>query len=53
MIGMAHRPGYRVVAKGVEPGTVRDFLAEYGCDELQGYLFSRPSAAGFCQHLRQ
>lgn len=45
MIGMAHQLGYRVVAEGVETDTVRAFLAEAGCDELQGYFFSRPVPA--------
>ena len=42
MIGMAHELGYRVVAEGVETEEARDFLAQADCDEIQGYLVSRP-----------
>ncbi|MFC7053228.1 EAL domain-containing protein [Hansschlegelia quercus] len=42
MITLAHDLGYRVVAEGVETIEVYDFLAEKGCDEVQGYLIARP-----------
>ena len=42
MVGMAHDLGFRVVAEGVETEAAFDFLAECGCEEAQGYLFSRP-----------
>ena len=42
---MAHGVGNVVVAEGVETREQADFLAEHGCDELQGYLFSRPVPA--------
>jgi len=32
----------KVVAEGVETAAQRDFLAENGCDEFQGYFFARP-----------
>jgi EAL domain-containing protein (putative c-di-GMP-specific phosphodiesterase class I) len=42
IISLGHALGLRVVAEGVsEPGQL-DFLIKHGCDEIQGYLFSRP-----------
>jgi diguanylate cyclase (GGDEF)-like protein len=45
IISMAHGVGHTVVAEGVETRDQAAFLAEHGCDELQGYLFSRPVPA--------
>ena len=45
IITMAHSLGMKVVAEGVENRQQLTFLAENGCDEVQGYLFSRPLAA--------
>jgi diguanylate cyclase (GGDEF)-like protein/PAS domain S-box-containing protein len=42
IIGLAHRLKLRVIAEGVETEQQRTFLRENGCDEMQGYLFSRP-----------
>lgn len=41
-ISMAHALGLRVTAEGVESDAQARFLREQGCDELQGFLFSRP-----------
>lgn len=41
-IEMAHRLKRAVVAEGVEIEQHLQFLHAHGCDELQGYLFSRP-----------
>lgn len=40
IISMAHALGLRVVAEGVETKDQATFLRAYGCDELQGFLFS-------------
>jgi diguanylate cyclase (GGDEF)-like protein len=42
IIGLAHSVGLRVVAEGVETRMQADFLRDHGCEELQGYYFSRP-----------
>jgi diguanylate cyclase len=42
IISLAHGLGMTVVAEGVETKAQRYLLAEFGCDEFQGYLFSRP-----------
>jgi EAL domain-containing protein (putative c-di-GMP-specific phosphodiesterase class I) len=42
VISMGHQLGLRVVAEGVEQALERDALIAMGCDEAQGYLFSRP-----------
>jgi len=42
IIGLGHTLGLKVVAEGVENVEEARMLAAAGCDELQGYLFSRP-----------
>jgi EAL domain-containing protein (putative c-di-GMP-specific phosphodiesterase class I) len=42
MINLAHSLGLKVVAEGVETSAQLEFLKAHGCDEMQGYIFSRP-----------
>lgn len=42
IIQLAHKIDSKVIAEGVETTEQRDFLMEHGCDEMQGYLYSRP-----------
>ena len=42
VIQLGHSLNKKVVAEGVETAGQFNFLAEQGCDEVQGYLFSRP-----------
>ncbi len=42
VIALAHGLGLRAVAEGVENDEQADFLRTQGCDEIQGYLLSRP-----------
>jgi len=46
IIGLGHTLGLKVVGEGVETIEQRFALASAGCDELQGYYFSRPLPAG-------
>ena len=42
IIAMAHKMGHCTVAEGVEFEEQRAYLEQHGCDEIQGYLISRP-----------
>ena len=42
VISLAHTLRLRVIAEGVENAGQRDFLQRHGCDEMQGYYYSRP-----------
>jgi len=45
VIAMAHNLGLDVVAEGVETEAQAQFLRRHLCEELQGYLFSKPLRA--------
>ncbi|MDR2323817.1 MAG: EAL domain-containing protein [Acidovorax sp.] len=54
IIRMAQALGMRTTAEGVETQEQLDFLRTQGCDEAQGYHFSRPLAASdFASFLQQ
>ena len=44
VIALGHTLGFKVVAEGVENLPTAQTLTALGCDELQGYCFSRPLA---------
>jgi diguanylate cyclase (GGDEF)-like protein/PAS domain S-box-containing protein len=51
IIALGHNLGLKVLAEGVESAEQIEFLRANGCDELQGYYFSRPLAAWRLQKL--
>lgn len=50
-IAMAHKLGKAVVAEGVETEAQMHFLRRHECDEMQGFLFSRPVPAKEMQEI--
>jgi diguanylate cyclase (GGDEF)-like protein/PAS domain S-box-containing protein len=51
IIGLAHSLKLKVVAEGVETSEQLELLASSGCDEFQGFYFSRPVAAEECAEM--
>ena len=45
ILAMAHSLNLRVVAEGVELEEQLDFLRRHNCEQVQGYLFSKPLPA--------
>jgi diguanylate cyclase (GGDEF)-like protein/PAS domain S-box-containing protein len=45
IISMAGRLGVKVVAEGIETKEQMEYLRNEGCDEMQGYYYSRPLPA--------
>lgn len=51
VITLAHNLSLKVVAEGVETADQLAFLQAKDCDEMQGYLYSRPVEAEECSRL--
>jgi len=51
ILSMAHAMHLDVVAEGVETEAQLAFLRRHGCDEMQGYFFSKPLPAEAAQAL--
>ncbi|MCK5364363.1 MAG: EAL domain-containing protein [Gammaproteobacteria bacterium] len=51
IVGLAHNLDLTVVAEGVESQAQLEFLRALGCEEIQGYLYSRPLAASDFEEL--
>ncbi|BAW97153.1 sensory box/GGDEF family protein [[Synechococcus] sp. NIES-970] len=45
IITMAHKLNLKVIAEGVESQEELEFLKQFNCDEIQGFVFSRPIQA--------
>jgi EAL domain-containing protein (putative c-di-GMP-specific phosphodiesterase class I) len=42
IVSLAHTLGLKVIAEGVEDDEQVRLLRDLGCDQIQGYLVSRP-----------
>ncbi len=42
IVPLGHGLGLQVLAEGVETQAQADLLRQFGCDEVQGYLYARP-----------
>lgn len=54
IIAMAHNLNLKVIAEGIESEGQLGYLRDHGCDEMQGFYFSKPlTARDFEQLLRE
>lgn len=49
IVSIGHQLRLVVAAEGVESQEQAEFLRQIGCDELQGYLYGRPSVAAMAE----
>ena len=53
IVQMAHALGIRTIAEGVETPEQADWLIRCGCEDMQGYIYSRPlEAEAFADFVR-
>jgi diguanylate cyclase (GGDEF)-like protein/PAS domain S-box-containing protein len=53
IISLAHSLRLQVIAEGVETEPQLAYLRQHGCDQMQGYFFSRPVAADLFAQMRR
>lgn len=51
IVHLARAKGLKTTAEGVETSAQSDYLSAIGCDDLQGFLLSRPVSAGDLERL--
>lgn len=51
LVALAHDLGLEVIAEGIETEQQLAFLRDLGCEYIQGFLFSKPMAAGAFEEL--
>lgn len=53
-VNLGHNLGLRVIAEGIERPDLLDRASNYGCDQVQGYLFGKPkNSPAFLEFLQQ
>lgn len=51
ILSLANTVGLNVIAEGIELQEQIDILLSYGCNEGQGYFFSRPTTPELCEEM--
>jgi len=53
IINMSRSLGFKTIAEGVETSSQLAYLKEQGCDEIQGYFYSKPLCSSDFEAFRQ